>query len=449
MVELLAGGARMRLARQRWFDPRNLQDNISPDGGSADSPQVALNVNGDAVIVWRQSDGSNSQIFRSEYRNGSWADPVGLSDNISPDGQSALFAPQVALNDNGEAVIVWSQSDGMNTHIFRSEYRNGSWSDPVDLSDNISPDGTDADSPQVALNDNGDAVIVWSQSDGMNTHIFRSEYRNGSWKDPVGLSDNISPGLQEASPPQVALNDDGEAVIVWASEGAISQVFRSEYRNGSWADPAHSLDNISPDGQPTFSPQVDLNNNGEAVIVWWQSDGSNLQIFRSEYRDGSWADPVGLSDNISPGLQHAISPQVALNDNGEAVIVWESSGAIEQIYRSEYRNGSWTDPGNSFDNISPDGTDANDPQVALNDNGDAVIVWRQRDMTTQIFRSEYRNGSWTDPTGLSDNISPDGLDANVPQVALSDNGDAVIVWYQGHEDGTNHQIFRSEFRFGF
>jgi uncharacterized protein YheU (UPF0270 family) len=139
---------------------------------------VALSDNGEAVIVWNQSDGSTSQIFRSEFRNGEWTDPENGSDNISPDGQAAT-SPQVSLNDNGEAVIVWYQSDGSKNQIFRSEYRDGLWKDPKDLSDNISPNGIDARSPQVALNNTWDAVIVWRQSDGTNQQIFRSEFRFG------------------------------------------------------------------------------------------------------------------------------------------------------------------------------------------------------------------------------------------------------------------------------
>ena len=106
----------------------------------------------------------------------SWSDPASLSDNISPDG-TAVHYPQLAKDDNGNALIVWSQSDGSNDQIFRSEYRNGSWSDPASLSDNISPDGQDTYNPQLAKDDNGNAVIVWQQSDGSNDQIFRSEYR--------------------------------------------------------------------------------------------------------------------------------------------------------------------------------------------------------------------------------------------------------------------------------
>ena len=135
-----------------WTHPSSLSDNISPDGQNADYPQVAMDDNGNAIIVWRQFDGSNFQIFKSEYRSGSWTHPASLSDNISPDGQDASI-PQVAMDDNGNAVIVWSQSDGSNYQIFKSEYRSGTWTHPSSLTDNISPDGQDASSPRVAMDD--------------------------------------------------------------------------------------------------------------------------------------------------------------------------------------------------------------------------------------------------------------------------------------------------------
>jgi len=427
-----------------WTHPSSLSDNISPDGQNADYPQVAMDDNGNAVIVWRQFDGSNFQIFKSEYRSGTWTHPASLSDNISPDGQDA-YDPQVAMDDNGNAIIVWSQSDGSNYQIFKSEYRSGTWTHPASLTDNISPDGQDASSPQVAMDDNGNAVIVWSQYDGsINYQIFKSEYRSGAWTHPASLSDNISPDGQSAFNPQVAMDDNENVVIVWRqSDGNdISQIFKSEYRSGSWTHPASLSDNISPDGQDARYPQVAMDDNGNAVIVWRQYG----QIFKSEYRSGSWTHPASLSDNISPDGQSAFNPQVAMDDNGNAVIVWRQfDGSNYQIFKSEYRSGSWAHPASLSDNISPDGYDAYDPQVAMDDNGNAVIVWYQSDGSySQIFKSEYRAGSWAHPASLTDNISPDGQHAYEPQVAMDDNGNAVIVWTQ--YDGSNWQIFKSEYR---
>ena len=101
-----------------------------------------------------------------------------------------------------------------------------------------------------------------------------------------------------------------------------------------------------------------MDNNGNAIIVWYQSDGSDYQVFKSEYRDGSWTNPANLNDNISPDLGDATHPKVAMDDNGNAIIVWyQNDGSNSQIYKSEYRDGSWTNPANLSDNISPDGQD--------------------------------------------------------------------------------------------
>lgn len=62
-----------------------------------------------------------------------WKHPSDLSDNISPDEQDAWFDFQVAMDNNGNALIVWRQSDGNNWQIFKSEYRDGEWTHPEDL----------------------------------------------------------------------------------------------------------------------------------------------------------------------------------------------------------------------------------------------------------------------------------------------------------------------------
>ncbi|MCX7000028.1 MAG: hypothetical protein NT106_07015 [Candidatus Sumerlaeota bacterium] len=396
-VELIVNGQRYRLGTLHLKYPSSLSDNISPDGQTAYSPQVAMDNNGNAIVTWYQSDGAKSQIFKSEYRNGVWTHPSSLSDNISQNGQDA-YGPQVAMDNNSNAIITWFQSDGTKSQTFKSEYRGGVWTHPASISDNISPDGQDALSPRVAMDDNGNAIITWFQSDGTKNQIFKSEYRNGVWTHPLSL-----------------------------------------------------LDNISPDGQNAYDPRVAMDNNVNAIITWRQSDGLNNQIFKSEYRGGGWTHPPSLSDNISPDGQGAYNPQVAMDNNVNAIITWyQSDGSNDQIFKSEYLGGVWTHPSSLSDNISPDGwqADASNPQVAMDSNGNAIITWYQSNGSkTQIFKSEYRGGVWTHPASISDNISPDGQNALNPQVAMDNNGNAIIIWYQS--DGSKNQIFMSEYRWGF
>jgi hypothetical protein len=424
-----------------WTYPSDLSDNISPDGEDARRfPQVAMDDNGNAIITWHQY----FQIFKSEYRNGAWSHPGDLSDNINPEVQTAWF-PQVAMDDNGDAIITWHEF----SQIFKSEYRNGTWTHPGDLNDKISPDGGVAYYPQVAMDDNGNAIITWRQNDGNNWQVFKSEYRNGVWTHPGDLSDNIIPDGGDAYEPHVAMDNNGNAIITWEQhDGNNNQIFKSEYRNGVWTHPGDLNDKISPDGGDACVPHVAMDDNGNAIITWEQKDGNlNRQVFKSEYRNGVWTHPSDLNDNINPDGDYGRNPQVAMDDNGNAIIAWEQDdGTFPQIFKSEYRNGVWTHPSDLNDNISPDGDYAWSPQVAMDDNGDAIITWEQIgfNLNKQVFKSEYRNGVWTHPSDLSDNISSDGEDAYEPNVAMDDNGNAIITWRQN--DGNNWQIFKSEYR---
>lgn len=405
-----------------------------------------MDSSGNALVVWSQWNGANYQIFKSEYRSGSWTHPANIADNISPDGQDAIN-PRVAMDDNGNALITWQQNDGTRDQIYKSEYRSSSWTHPANLADNISPD-TAASNPQVAMDNNGNALIVWQQPDGAAvSQTFKSEYRTGSWTHPANSNDNISPDVQAVTSPAVAMDNNGNAVIVWVqNDGTRNQIFKSEYRTGSWTHPANLADNISPDSA-VVEPQVAMDDSGNAIIAWRQPDAGAIdQIFKSEYRAGSWTHPANLADNISPDGQNSTTPWVAMSDNGSAVIVWgQWDGTADHIYRSEYRSGSWTHPANLADKISASGF-AYEPQVAMDNTGNALIVWYEYDGTAnyQAFKSEYRNGAWTDPAGGTDNISPDGQDVAWASTAMSDGGNALIVFNQN--DGTNDLVYLSEYR---
>jgi hypothetical protein len=429
-----------------WVHPASLSDNISPDGSGAYNQRVAMSDNEEAVIVWFQASGGTYQIFKSDYRGSAWTHPPTLSSHISPAGQWCSY-PEPAIDENGNSLIVWYEQDGSDFQIFKSEYRGGTWTHPSGLTDNISPDGEHASAPQVAMGNNGDAVIVWFQYDGTINQVFKSEYREGAWVHPADLSDTINPDGKRAYYPQVAMDDSGNTIAVWyQSDGMSDQVFKSEYRNGSWTHPADLSDNINPAGQSAHIVRVAMDNNGNALIVWPQSDGSKSQIFMSEYRNGSWTHPADLSDNISPDGGDAYVPRVAMDDNGAAVIVWhQHDGSTYQIFMSEYRNGSWTHPADLSDNISPDGSDAQYAQLTLSDHGNAVIAWHQNEGTLfAIYKSEYNDGAWTHPAGLASYFNPPGQDARYARLASDGSGNVILLW-NGH-DGSDYQIFMSEYR---
>ena len=429
-----------------WHRPANLTDHLSVAGTGAYGPRIALNSAGDAVVVWHQEDGSgNLQVYKAELKGGSWSLPADLADHLSVAGTNA-YDPRVALNAAGDVIVVWWQEYGNGIYqVYKAERQGGNWSTPANLDDYLSMAGTSAAYPQVALNDAGDAVVVWKQHG-----IYKAERRRGSWNMPANIDDHLSPGGTGADSPQVAMNAAGDAVVVWMQDdgGNYLQIYKAEFHAGSWSKPTDLDDHLSVGGTHAYSPQVALNTAGDAVVVWWQSDGSFNQAYKAERHGGNWTVPTNLDDHLSFAGTHASSPQVALNAAGNAVVVWvQYDGNDSQVYKAERQDSSLNTPTSLADHLSIAGTNASSPQVALNAAGDAVMLWVQFDGSSnlQVYKAEHHGGSWTVPTNLDDHLSLAGTDASDAQVALNTSGDAVVVWQQKDGNGDS-QIYKAEYR---
>jgi hypothetical protein len=89
------------------------------NAGNAYSPQVAVDASGNAVAVWHQSDGTHSNIWANRYAAGSgW----GTAQLIETDNAGNARDPQVAVDPTGNAVAVWRQSDGTRLNIWANRY---------------------------------------------------------------------------------------------------------------------------------------------------------------------------------------------------------------------------------------------------------------------------------------------------------------------------------------
>ncbi len=385
-----------------WQHPADLGSFISPQVSASSSfnsipslrpVDVAMDNNGDAIVAWSQRAASTRQgLFVSEYRNGAWAHPT-LNDYFFE--YSGILNVDVDMADNGEALVTYYDDSSARHTIRYHEYRNGVWT-----GSNASLIHRERNRPQSSsMNNNGEAVIAYrhhTDTDVSEITIF--EYRDGQWPEPGGGL-VVPHGAVTNTKPSTAMIDDGTTIVVWAGEEDIGsgnltpRLYKSEYRNGAWSHPSGSTDFFSPaDSDDAGQPDVAMDQLGNAVVVWPQSDGTNQQIFMSEYRNGVWTHPQSLADNISPDGENASEPRVAMNAQGDAIIVWsQSNGADMQIYMSEFRAGVWQHPTDIQDKISVSGSSASQPQVIINDNGEVIIVWEQGDgANTQIFISEYR-----------------------------------------------------------
>jgi len=339
------------------------------NAGNAYSPQIAIDSNGNALAVWYQYDGTRYSIWANRFDGSSW----GSATLIETDNAGNAYSPQIAIDSNGNALAVWQQYDGTRYNIWANRFDGSSWGSATLIeTDNA---GT-AYSPQIAIDSNGNALAVWYQYDGTRNNIWANRFDGSSWGSATLIeTDNAG----TAYSPQIAIDSNGNALAVWYQHGGTrNNIWANRFDGSSWGS-ATLIE--SDNAGSAYSPQIAIDSNGNALAVWYQHDGTRYNIWANHFDGSSWGSATLIEiDNAGS----ASSPQIAIDSNGNALAVWyQSDGTRNNIWANRFDGSSW----GSATLIETDNAGhAYFPQIAIDDNGNALAVWDQYDGT--------RNNIW-------------------------------------------------------
>src|SRR3972149_5060973 len=229
-------------------------------------PQVAVDPRGNAIAVWRQFDGNIDNLTANRYVAGlGWTGEV----LIEAEDAGGANQPQIALDPPGNAMVVWRQSNGTRDSIMANRHVAGvAWGTPVYVE---TDDAGNAGYPQVDADPAGNAVAVWHQSDGTRTNIWANRYAVGAGGGTAGGMETDTAGA--ASAPQVAVNAAGNAVAVWyQSDGTRTNIWANRYAVGAGWGTAERIETDNAGG--ASDPQVAVDAAGDAAAGGARSAGA-------------------------------------------------------------------------------------------------------------------------------------------------------------------------------
>ncbi|MBN2021737.1 MAG: trypsin-like serine protease [Pirellulales bacterium] len=210
----------------------------------------------------------------------------------------------------------------------------------------------------VAVDHDGDYVVVWTmyaQDSPFDSDVyFRLYDRNNNPITDETRVNNITSGVQGNA--TVAMDADGDFIVVWESEAAdgtldvysqrftsrgqriavdrTSRIITDPYRNVANASHVEALVNTTVVGQQ-YNPAVSMDSYGNYVVVWGVS-GQNFGYlnnvigqrfnFRGEAVGAEFqVNAVDLPGASGPGLSGSflVNPSVTLGDDGNFVVAWD------------------------------------------------------------------------------------------------------------------------------
>jgi hypothetical protein len=245
--------------------------------------------------------------------------------------------------------------------------------------------------------------------------------------------------LGPAGSPQVATDGGGNAFAVWReSDGVAQNIWANRYvRSDAWGE----AERIGlPEAGDVGLPQLAVDPSGVAHAIWAQRDGESAQIYASQYTpsEGGWSAP----ELVQTGeITEARDPRIGVDAEGNAIAVWiqrDVEGLGNLVWTNRYAPGGRWGEAELIEAGEPSlhglGID-----IAVDPNGNAVAVWTvlRTGLRGDLWSNRYTfGGGW----GVAEIVGVEGLgDVEAPRIAIDADGNAHAVWQLS--EGTSQDVW--------
>jgi len=386
---------------------------------------------------------SQEPIFLGHTDLISWQQQQPFSEHLPAAHTSPIIRQHTTT---GQTYLLWQQADG---RIFINTYDNdGNWKIPESIGI--------GHSPQLILDQQGNAVIIWLEdwSNGLEyIHAAKYHWHNGldtvhSIERGQLYSQNFTTIDTLANP---VIHANGDMIIAWSEIGDQQTIYTANLTTESgWTVTNHPL-NIGAMYLPVQQFNIWLSPNSNhlnLVYVREQFGKFNKRLFYTQANLAShqWSVPTMIDANINKKtFVIPDSEKIVTNDKGEALMVWqEDQGNIVSYARYFSPQLGW----NVIVSLDAStATDVNNNQITskhfsiiMDQAGKASLAWiQEKGKQQQIIYAELTQAqTWSAPEVLSFFDSTHSL-WSAP-VLIKQNNQATIAWIQKNQTTAGTQL---------
>lgn len=313
--------------------------------GYQSRPNVAMDADGDFVIVWSEGfdiagpcpatnpDGSSEGVFAQMYFSDGSTN--GVPFQVNTRFTNTQESPVVAMNSTGDFVVAWRD-----WNIDAGEDAFNQWDVFAQLFDSAgNPVGSEQFVNQtiigeqwdfdVSINDSQDWIVVWRGPDGDSDGVFARRYDStgnpieGEWQ--VNLSNT---GGQFT--PGVTLFNDGDFVVSWGHYISIGETYFQRFLfDGSRAGGeilAH------PIAVETSHRDLGANKNTkDFFLVWMIADSDQWGVAgRAFFWTGAPSSNIVQINTTELGFQRPENRNaIGFSSSGKVTVVWQDDGGAD------------------------------------------------------------------------------------------------------------------------
>ena len=409
----------------------------SGNTGDATEPHVGVGADGEAVVLWRQANGTDDLHMRANrYRGGSWqtAERIGGAGSdalllVQPDASAtALWRDGNAIQVNTASAMAW----GSQIDAARSDNENYEiWSFAADS--NAAGQGW---------------LLYWTQQIGRGgggsiaSKAWPLAANGGSPAGTVQPSSSAAPSVAHID---VALDEGGNSLVALLQAGLVVATY-FDRDAGSWGEALEISDRTQDGVQPPRAAivQHEVHTSGpptyysQTAVVWGRDSETESGVWARWGTSGSWNPAIKLGD-VAPasGTLH-----VGMTGGDHVLAVWQGMDFAVWLAEFDAVSSGVGDIQGARVIDAASSVQTTDPALAVLPDGRAIIVWVRDDGEHKHVWAKHftPDKGWGPELRLS---RSDAQAASEPAVALAANGNAIAVWQEADE--SRHHIVASTF----
>ncbi|GHJ45156.1 hypothetical protein Cs7R123_24980 [Catellatospora sp. TT07R-123] len=304
--------------------------------GDQDGAAVATNRNGYVAVVWEDdrdttapADNAHSEIFLRLFKDGTAVYEKQLSTGGTAGTSWKHITPDVALDDKGNAVVVWADDpDG-----------NGAFNIPYQV---VGPTGTVLGSgranastagnqivPKVAVDPDGSPssttavafTVVWEDiADGATVSTVKAAGFTNVTTKAYEVTASQTTGTHHR--PDVAVSASGDALVVWDEDADANAYYNIGLVRLARANGAVNLTRRAANfngGNQQWHASIAADFTGDFTVAWESDHTGTAGVWARSFK----ADGTARHNDVEVSSEAgAVSPSVGIDDQANTVVAW-------------------------------------------------------------------------------------------------------------------------------
>ncbi|MGV9212292.1 hypothetical protein ACTFTM_10580 [Micromonospora sp. RB23] len=312
--------------------------------GDQDLPAIAMNRNGQVAVAWEDDrdstapeDDTHSEIYLRLFRDGTPGYELKLSGGGTSGAAWRHISPDVGLDDRGNAVVVWA-ADGDGNGVYNIQYRV------------VSPSGAILGSGQANASDAGQQIwpkvgvdpdgaptsaavgftVVWEDVQGTAPATVKAAGFTAPTTKGYEVTASQTTGTHHR--PDVAVSASGEALVVWDEDadanGSYNIGLTRLARSNGAAVLSRRTANAQSGGQQRRA-SVAATYSGDFAVGWESDHTGTPGVWVRSFTAAGAARHEEVQASTGSG---AVAPGVGIDDEDNVVVGWTVSGANPDVW---------------------------------------------------------------------------------------------------------------------